>query len=526
MNKNTLHYLILICWFVLIFFMVNIINFSFSQPIFHSPDEAANYQTTKQYGTNSTMYFDGKDLVTDKWNNLHSRWFITYNTTIVPYSFLWTPLFYGTFYTYFWDNIRFINILFVFVIFIYLYKILRLFWFLSKRTYWYLFVWFLSCLPLVYYLNFPYYNILPLITFMIPFLYYIFKFNTTGNIKYFYLWFFLSIIVIWMRYEQILFILLFFLLNFIQNYALYMKQKYKLLHILILFMIMFFTFILPLLLLNTQLYGNPLTYWYSLFTKSYFAQERMWSLSASIINIFSPWAVFDLHILWINIKNNIFLLSPVFYLFALLSIFDKSLFRRIWLYWILIIYLLMYQIMSPTYWSGVDIVTIHNSINRYIIFIHIMFSLYFILYLSRYPNKHIKIIFSSLLIIFSINSLIKNINVQITNLDSLYTIKNTINSTNATYLLTPILDKITNLKAKPITRQNWWVIPDAYFNKTTKELSDTLIYLMKRWEKIYTVEDKNRFNLPYHFVKLIEHWVWFTNVTWNIYQLYISDEKK
>ena len=163
---------------LLIFFLVNFLNFSVHENVFNSADEAANYQITKQYGTNWILYLTWDHLNIDKWNNLHMRGFITYNNKLVPFNFLWLPLFYWPFYAILWENIKYINIfLMIIIVFVLLKTFTNLFNIRGKDTI--ILSSIFGLLVMVYYISHPYFNIVPFLPFFFLFLYYIFKFQKT-----------------------------------------------------------------------------------------------------------------------------------------------------------------------------------------------------------------------------------------------------------------------------------------------------------------------------------------------------------
>ena len=511
--------LAIILWLILLTIFININNVYINNNIFYSPDESANYSVTKEYWTNWNMYLEWEYLEYDKWNILHQRWFFTYNDKIVPFNFLWIPFFYWPLYSILWDNIKYINSIFLLIIIISIYSLSSLIKIIDKKNSWLVILWLLGTMPLLYFLNFPFFNIVPVIPFSILFVFYLIKFNKTENIKFLYLSIFFSLIIIWFRYNYIIFIFLFILINIIKNLNIYKNIKAKSLHLFILFILGIIVFFIPLIILNKTLYWDYLMYWYSLFNKIIFAEERSWSVIQSIINIFFSSQNFDLNLLLTNLKNNFFIISPIFYLLWFIPLIHKKLSSSIWLYWIIILYIILYMWTSNTYGSWMENIIIWNSINRYWIILHLFFILPIIYFLNHKWNKLVKIILVFYIFI-SLPILANELVIKNKKLINLYSNIEDIKDRKIDYMISPMVDKVFFNDYKQITRF-CWVECRKEFDRIKFDMVNTLRFLLKNWENIY-VYKSTYFNEEYHFEELSKMWIQFIRIKWDFYKLYLK----
>jgi len=488
MLKQNLNHIILCIWIILMWILINIVHIFIPVEIFNSPDEAANYQVVKEYGTTGKLFLKWDFLDKDYWNNLHSRGFITHEGKIVPFNFLWLPFVYGTFYTVFKDNIKYINILFLIIILSIIIKLSNLFY-KNKNTGVVTLV-FLWCLPIVYYLNFPYYNIVPLVPFFILSAYYLFKFNKTKNIKYLYLSAFFSLFVVWFRYNYIIFIFVFLLLNIIRERKTYACIKRKITHFFGVIILWCICFLIPLLLFNSELYWSPFTYWYSLFTKTFFDWVRTWDTLQSIINIFYQSHWLNLEILWINIKNKLFMISPLFFTLAYLFIFSKQWTKSIWIYWILIIYIIIYAWMADTYLSGSQKITIYWSTQRYWIVLYLGIILSVIWYINKKRINKISLLILIFLFLWTsqerlYDTLKKQIWIRVSYMNEIKEFQQNIQQDNwPNYLIVAKSDKYFFSDVNIIS---WWCWENCYkrINDGEVKLNNIIDEIISHWWNVY-----------------------------------------
>ncbi len=503
-------------WIVLSFFLINIFTLSVPWAIFHTPDELANFIVVQEYWTSWKMFLQAPYLDIDHGNNLHPRWFLTHNERLVPFNFLWLPLIYWPFYAFFAEYVHFLNSVFFFLIMVFAYSLARLWFDIKKEMIWIVFLVVLSSLPLLFYYNFPYYNIVPFLTFFVLFLYYIQRFHYTNKILYLYLGVLFALFAIRMRYEQVLFIWLFMMIVFIQHRRLYFKRKNLLRDILWVIFMGIVVFVVPLLTLNKSLYGTPLTYWYSLFTQTFFAEERTWTRQQAIINTLYQGHQFDLGVLWINLKNNLFLIAPIFFLLAYSVLWKRAILKRNWPYLLLSCYIIFYTWMSPTYGSGIDTVTLHGSIPRY------FFVLYFIaLFLVLKPLLSIKkwLALAVCFVLFNKSLFFTDVSRILTSFDGYndaIALMQPHLSQDA-YLITTVEDKFTYILAHQITR--WcWIDCDEHFEKNKYMLIETIRHLLQQWEEVFALESR-RFSSDYHFGEFRKWGITISHIEWNLYQL-------
>ena len=442
---------------VLLFLLTNVINLKTEQGPFITPDETYNHIIITKYANDSKMYFETPYSKYDLGNNLHPRGFITYKDKIVPFFSLGMPLFYGVFYGVFQNYLSYLPFIILVMIILVLKNIYELFYPKHKIN----IVLFLSfailCIPLMYFSNFVYFNILPASLFFLLFLYYTFKFNASGYFKDLMLGIFFSLISIWFRYEYVLFVALFLFLNFLKNKEMYLNQKNKIIKISALAGMCAVVFLAPLLVMNHILYDNPFAYGYSLSNSIFFSGERDSNLMAKVISIFLPSRELSLDVLYANFITILLLISPIFYIGGYLVIMRENLFKKIGAYWIFIIYVMIYLGTSTnTYLSGSMDVTVVKSMVRYWFILNLFMILLFVRFFSNELfNKKMRIFIFSIMLVLSICTLTPELQKNINSLESYTLFLNKVreNIPKDSYLITPIYDKVLFIDYKII---GWW----------------------------------------------------------------------
>ncbi len=489
--KKIIYYALLSCSFILLLLFTNLVNITKDKEIFNSPDEAANYISSKEYALNGKMYLEEEYLNKDFGNYLHPRGFITYNNKTVPFNFLGVPLFYGTFYTFLGDNIKWISILFLIIIIITLKNIYELYYKKEKNNLIFIAIFSLFCLPLIYYFNFVYLSIVPSITYFLLFIYYFLKFNKTDNQTDIYFGLFFGLIDIWFRYNDLLFIAFFIILNIYYNRIQYLKISKKFIKIGLFLFLSFIILLIPLLILNNEIYGNPFKYGPSIFNEIFFLEERATNLSDQVISIIFPAREIDLYSFFMNLVTTLLLLSPIFYIVGYLVLIKNKIFIKIGLYWLLIIYIIIYLGTSTnTYLSGIDQISLTKSVIRYWLIIHIGFIYLFLIFIkTKYFNKYIKIFLLFVLLILSLSSLNYELESAKQSLNYCDVLLNNISPllNSEDYIISPIYDKCFFQNYNTIT---WWavtVVQGKYFDKI--KMADTIKFLISQNKHIFAYTD-------------------------------------
>ncbi len=397
--------------FLTIFFVTSYTNLINNFPhTFTSPDSASNYVIVKEYGSTGNMYLEKDYTYLDEENMLHQRGLLTWNDKVVPFNFLGMFLFHGTFYSVLQDNVKVIN-LFLLIVLIGASKILLESLTNRRIKTVYMLFGVIGSLPLLYLFNFPYYNIVPAITFFFLSVAFAFKFNMTGEEKYFYLSFLFALMSIWFRYTYVLFLGLFYIINYFLNMKAYHKRFIK--NVLVVSLLSFFVFLVPLFVMNNVLYDDPFIFGYTLHNQIFFddrvAQEGESETLNLLASIFYPSYNFDLGLLFNNLYKQFFLLTPFYILLGALLVFEGSrkysIDMKLWPYLILIIYIIIYMGMSITWGHDTDYKKLNSSMLRYWLIIHVLLMLMMVLSLLNLESKMFKFFIVAVMVVYSFSVL-------------------------------------------------------------------------------------------------------------------------
>lgn len=473
---------------IYLLFLINIINITKpSFAIFNTPDESANYQVLKQYTSQGKLFLEDNNLVYDSDNNLHGRGFLTWRGKIVPFNFLGLPIFYGPIHLIIGDYGFIISSILFIILIVFLTKIIFL---LFEEKYStslivFLLIGIIAVSPLIYWFNFSYLNLPGAITFFISSLYFLLKFNKENSLSFLLLSILLALISIWFRYDYAIFFLLLFIINFIKNKKCYLDQRKKFIKILIILIIFILIFIVPLLILNKELYGSYFEYGYQASNKVFYPEERASSFSKILLNTFLPGGKVRLDLLITNIKTSLFLLAPLFFFFSFISLIKLKK-RKIWAYLIIIFYILIYMGMSETFGSGDPAVTLNKSITRYWLPIYLTLILPFVAYMF-YLSKKSKILIVFLIFYLVIPSTYFFLAIREYQ-ESLNGAEQEINKIKNVgppdYILSAREDKYLYTISKPIT---WWCVDpprcDLLFN--APEIAQLITKLVYNNQSVY-----------------------------------------
>ena len=237
------------------------------------------------------------------------RHFVTLNERVVFAQFFGLPILYGTFYPIIGDKIAiFWVVIFSLLSFIYFIKLTSLIFGIKSRKY--AAVVFLATIPLLYHMNMPYLNMNGGITFFIIGSYYFIKFYQLSKLKECLLASLFFSISIFFRYEFSIFIALFLIITLFIKYKTNLRAYIKpcLINIVIITLLT----VIPIFLLNYEVYGNPLKYGMSVL--------EVYSINREVTpfwKIFLPYQVIP-EIITANIYRFFFRMLP---LVTLLGIF-------------------------------------------------------------------------------------------------------------------------------------------------------------------------------------------------------------
>jgi hypothetical protein len=498
--------------------LITLVNVWVKTSIFNSSDEASNYIVTKEYWQNWKMSIDANYLDIDYWNNLHQRWFITHNQKLVPFNFLWTSFFYWPYYSYFWDYIKYINIFLYWIIL--LISVLFINWYQNRIN---MSILMLFNMPLIFYFNFPFFNIVPFIAFLNTWLYFILKFNSTWLFKNYIVWITLISVALFIRHEQILFFWVFYIINFIVYYKLYLSfLKYIILTNILLWVIIFY----PLLFFNDILYWWYFNFWYSLFQKVFFP-EILNQSQLTFEWLFIRAKDFNYLTLYNNVENVFykiwkwyFVLWLLWYLHILYNSKKKVV---IWLYTLVIIYIILYYWSSDTYWSWSGVENIQAAVMRYRLYIQILIVLMACYWITLLRNKLMSyiLIVSVILVNFTwtwFNDLNDDIFIRKWYENKNEYLQNLWIEWN--YIISPLWWKYLYLNNNIISR--WWGTVDStdHYLKTRNEIIWTVKFLLSQWEIIY-VEESRYFSRHLQINDFEESWIMFEKISDNLYKLSI-----
>lgn len=474
MKSKQVHRLLIISSLILIA-SLSIIIPSTLQKITISPDENYNYLLMKEYSKSGKLYIEKDYTQYDVENLLHPRQLVSYNDKQVPFNYFGLPLFYGTFYIFFEDYIKYISFFLAVMSSIYIVKISDLIFSTEKSFTW---IAIISCTPLIYYYNQPYFNVTLALVFFIVATYYLLKYVKFDFLKYLVLASIFFSTSIFIRNNYIIWAALFLFATLWLKYK-DIKNVAMARDILISFTFLLFIFFIPLLLINYSLYDNPFTYSFSLFYLIY--PSTSLNLNTSSMLTLKPLMTFlfpsdfDAIILIKNIYRLTFGLMPAYSIVALIGIISiiKEKHFKIDKYYLIYIFMMVYILIyrgSAYTWKSYDYdyFGFNTSIIRYWLIFY-LFTIFLVtkgLYEVTKKHRRFGVVICALLLITSITNLV------ITNEHSLQTEKNILQSSE--HFANVIIENIDNksivysdygdkmLSPYNIEVASWWSQADTY----------------------------------------------------------------
>lgn len=369
---------------------------------FESPDENANYLATKLYSSTGQLWYHEDYTTLDVENYLHPRHFVTYSDRVVPTEFLGTPITYGPLYALAGDASAKIWIaIFSLLSFFYFIKLASLL--LGENASLYAAIIFLASLPLLYYLNMPYYNSTGAISFFICGLFYLTSFSRlaeTRDLIISTLFFSLSILF---RLDYSIFIALLFLITLANKYRTNLKAYLKPLVLWITMIVVLC--LIPTFILNLEVYGKATTFGTQLLQTSSIGKEGLtwWQFAL-------PYPVIP-DIILANTYRLIIRLLPLLALLSFTGILYYLRGRKFdaykLLYVVLFIYVIIYSGSSDT-WLAYDFsyLGLGTSIIRYWLIDYVFISIMAVAGIYFLHRKYPRLVplLAAVLLVTSINN--------------------------------------------------------------------------------------------------------------------------
>lgn len=374
---------------------------------FKTPDENYQYLLMKEYANHGRLFLARNYSVIDVENLLHPRQFVTFNNKIVPFNYVGLPVIYAPFYVFLGEKVKLVlPAIFAILLYSYLTKIaISLF---GEGVRHYTWVGFIACTPVIYYLNYPFFNFTLAFVFFTIGLYYLLLFNRYDKNKYLVLSFLFYSISIFVRYHYILFVLLMFAAVSYTNSRKFMLNFLKFMNGIL------FIGLLPIMWINAELYGDPLLVGYTLINLVNEYKPYTNPFESTPLKYLFPYPIIPEFILK-NVVRLIVFFEPALFIFCLVGLVSflkenlaKLHLKKVLLSTMFISYLIIFTGSSPTWRSfefeyiGFDI-----SIIRYWILLYIFMSLFLINGIKKIKDQN------RLLFVFLVTFLIINSNLSL-----------------------------------------------------------------------------------------------------------------
>jgi hypothetical protein len=432
--------------------------------VFESPDENANYLTTKLYAEKGQFWYAEDYTELDVENYLHPRHFVTHQGRIVPTEFLGLPVIYGPLYLIAGDKAAIIWVaVFSLISFIFFVKLAGLLFGEKLRSYAALL--FFANLPLLFHFSLPYFNAAGSITFFILCSFYLAKFYHLNSNKDLFLTALFFSLSIFFRYDYAIFVGLLFIIVMVNKYKgkLHAYVKPVLMSVLIIALVA----LAPILVLNYEVYGHPMNFGYNLLEVQSIGREP-----TSIWQFLLPNPVIA-NIVLTNVYRLTIRLLPLLTLLSIVGLIFyikvKKLSGYKILYGLLFVYILVYSGSSDT-WNAYNLsyIGFNVSIIRYWLIDYVFLALMAVQGFTLLVEKHRKLLalFILAMIVTSVNvlfistdrSLLKFASVGHNNQKIAETVKATIYQNSIIY--SDSYDKI--FEPLGIKTANWWGREEVY----------------------------------------------------------------
>jgi len=289
--------------------------------IFDSPDETSNYIYTKIFAEEGRVWYTNDLIPLDQENLLHFRGGLTHEGRVLFYSYLGLPVTYGFLYNVVGDNLQYISAVFAAVSAWALFRSTSI---LFGTKAWQAWAVLLAFTPLIYYLNRPYMNATPAMTFLFVAIWMFARYVRSSNRRDLFFAAVAATVVIAFRYEYVLFV------TPLAAWGLYLKHKAifsgeVLIDGAIYAGVLGVLFAIPLLYLNYENYGSFTTYGPGLHNQLYFPERTAEGVGMiegafrSLRAVLLPSETFDLKQMAKNIIRLTLFLMPVLAIGAVLG---------------------------------------------------------------------------------------------------------------------------------------------------------------------------------------------------------------
>jgi hypothetical protein len=284
--------------------------------VFRSPDENASFIFTKALATTGRLSYELADSANDEENLLHPRGGLTVNDKVVPFNFLGLHIVYAPFYKVLGDRLTLIAIPMALVSVTALASAAAL---IYKERPWVPWLAILGAAPIINVLTRPLMNFFPALMFGSIAVYFGIRYAKTNSRLSLAICSICFALTSLMRYEMVI------LGGLAMVAAIVLVKGFRrsaILDFLIVALAVCVLFVVPVMVLNTELYGSPTSYGYGLFNEVYFS-DRVGSSSfpggylQQLRSILLPSYPFDLGIAW---RSLIYQVAGVAPLFGLLSL--------------------------------------------------------------------------------------------------------------------------------------------------------------------------------------------------------------
>ena len=342
--------------------------------LFNTPDETANHLFTKKFAETGKLWYTTDYTSLDEENLLHPRGVLTHEGREVLYQYPTLPLVYGTLYRVVGENVKYIGAVFALATLFFLYRTAKL---LYGAPYWQIVALFLGFTPLLFQFSRPYMAAGASLTFFAGGCWLLTRYVLESRRTDLALATGMFVAGMLFRYEFI------FFSSLLVVSALWYKHHARLtstrlwLDLSLYGALVAGLFLGPVLLVNTIVYGDPLTYGYKIFNSVYLP-DRGAQEGASLIEnawrraqeVLLPQGTFDVQLLLRNLTRFTFALMPALSTLALLGAVVAV--RRSGIQWryivpfaLSIVYLLIYMAGGDTWNATTKFATFDASFVRY-----------------------------------------------------------------------------------------------------------------------------------------------------------------
>ena len=502
-----------------------------------SPDENYNYILMKEYAEHGRLFLLEDYSSLDHENLLHPRQFVTFYNKIVPFNYVGLPVIYAPFYLFLGESIKVaMSIVLAVISILYLTKIaIHLF---GGEVRYYSWLGFISCTPLIYYLNLPFLNINVAVVFFIIGTYYLIRFKNIGKYEFLILSILFYSTAIFVRYHYIIFVFFIFLVIIVDN-----KLKSFILNLFAFITGISVIAVLPIIWINSELYGDPFTTGFSLFNLiNSYRPEYTSPFENTPLEYLFPSPIIPEYI-FKNIVRLIVLFNPILFALGFYGVLvylrqhkREISITKLLLASLFVVYVFIFRGSSYTWRSyDFDYIGFDVAILRYWILLYIFMSIFLLNGIKEIKKKINRRIFVLLLVSILVVSLSDlfvskdhNLNIRSETLerqdifaDNIYKYITQFDNSEKIVVYTSFLDKA--LSPIGIDVATWWYGKDNYHpEKIASSMAriynhNISVYLIK--EEYMDIDELNYIldEKGYKLVKVLQ-------LDWEVFKLVKNDK--